>query len=320
MKVSCLIDLSAFLVQGDVSNRNPNAYGDEAKSVAKKTANALHTKNRSTRSNNIMPKKETLRNILVQIGGTANPVTRAKGAPKSVDNADPKDASKVVAKKKCAQVSHTLGSNHADMATQRITRSAARESLPEGTRRTRSSSRNKFEGSCEAKVSVAGSKRTGSKGSNNQPAKRMRRSLVEEPQNDQIETTKSKANERTMGSHGKRRSHSAGRKPNRDPRPETRVLCSDFHVDSNYTLVRAPLDSSKYTTGISKHDVDDKENLLAVSDYVTDMFQRLYHAEVGNVVKYFFGPIAKLALTFHVHYRRRTDRACIWKTRMKSTP
>jgi hypothetical protein len=34
--------------------------------------------------------------------------------------------------------------------------------------------------------------------------------------------------------------------------------------------------------------MEDKENLLAVSDYVTDMFQRLYHAEVRNGLKFVF--------------------------------
>jgi hypothetical protein len=268
-----------------------------------------------------MPKKETLRNILVHIGGAANPVPRDKGAPKPVDNAIPCNSSNVAAKIHPPKLSHVLGTNDAAMGTQRITRSVARGSLPEGARRTRSSSRHKSEESSEAKVSVVGSKKSGSKGTSQQPAKRMRRSPVEEPQNDQFEPSKSKSKETAMGSHGRRRSYSAGRKPNRDPKPETRVLCSDFHVDSNYTLVRVPLESSKYTTGISKHDMEDKENLLAVSDYVTDMFQRLYHAEVRNGLKFVFSQgLPSLALIFHFHDRWHTSRACTWKIRMKSTP
>jgi hypothetical protein len=267
-----------------------------------------------------LPKKETLRNILVHIGGPANPAARAKGALKEVDDTNPDDTSNVAAKKQRTQSSHALASNDAAMTTQRITRSAARESLPEGSRRTRSSSRTKPEGTCEAKVPAAGSKRSGSKIAKEPPTKRVRRSPVEVPQKDQVVATTSQSKENAMGSHGRRRSHSAVRKTNHDPKPETRVLCSDFHVDSNYTLVRAPLDSSKYTTGISKHDVDDKENLLAVSDYVTDMYQRLYHAEVRTGSYIFSVVLPSRALTFHVDDRQHANHACIWKIRMRSTP
>lgn len=50
--------------------------------------------------------------------------------------------------------------------------------------------------------------------------------------------------------------------------------------ENNHNLVCSPLDESKYTLGISKHDIVCREDVLRVPDYATDIFHRLYNAEV----------------------------------------
>jgi hypothetical protein len=61
--------------------------------------------------------------------------------------------------------------------------------------------------------------------------------------------------------------------------------CTDLLVteDNDYCLLRkveGPFDASKYTTGIAAYDKDHKENVDEAPDYVTDIFQRLFDAEV----------------------------------------
>jgi hypothetical protein len=61
--------------------------------------------------------------------------------------------------------------------------------------------------------------------------------------------------------------------------------CTDLLAteDDDYCLLRkveGPFDASKYTTGIAIYDKDYKENVDEVPDYVTDIFQRLFDAEV----------------------------------------
>ena len=61
--------------------------------------------------------------------------------------------------------------------------------------------------------------------------------------------------------------------------------CTDLLIteDDDYCLLRkveGPFDPSKYTTGIAIYDKDYKENVDEVPDYVTDIFQRLFDAEV----------------------------------------
>jgi hypothetical protein len=126
-------------------NRNANAQGDDRKSAAKKTANTFHPKSRSTRSNNVMPKKETLRNILVHIGGAANPVPRDKGAPKPVDNAIPCNSSNVAAKIHPPKLSHVQAPMMLQWEVNESHVQLHGDALPEGARRTRSSSRHKSE-------------------------------------------------------------------------------------------------------------------------------------------------------------------------------
>ena len=63
--------------------------------------------------------------------------------------------------------------------------------------------------------------------------------------------------------------------------------CIDLLVteEDDYCLLRkveGPFDPSKYTTGIAIYDKDYKENVDEVPDYVTDIFQRLFDAEVRD--------------------------------------
>lgn len=78
---------------------------------------------------------------------------------------------------------------------------------------------------------------------------------------------------------------------------EPRELCTDFLAETDYSMVRKPFDNTKYTFGLSLHDEKHKDNVLMVADYVTDMFQRLYHAEVSTL-------FCALCFTFS----RRSDR------------
>ena len=59
-----------------------------------------------------------------------------------------------------------------------------------------------------------------------------------------------------------------------------RKPCSEFLTESDYGLVREPFDGSKFTLGIAPHDEANKEEALEAPEYTTDIFQRLYHAEV----------------------------------------
>ena len=59
-----------------------------------------------------------------------------------------------------------------------------------------------------------------------------------------------------------------------------RNLCSDILPHTDYGLIREPFDSSKYTPGLADHDAENTGDVLEVSNYVTDIYQRLYNAEV----------------------------------------
>jgi hypothetical protein len=64
--------------------------------------------------------------------------------------------------------------------------------------------------------------------------------------------------------------------------------CADllFTSKDDHCLIRksqGPLDASKFTTGVSVFDSDCQSEVEHVSDYVTDIFQRLFDAEVSVV-------------------------------------
>jgi cyclin B len=80
--------------------------------------------------------------------------------------------------------------------------------------------------------------------------------------------TRSKPRSRTVATHKQ-----AAFKP--------KVLCVDFLQHTDYSLVREPFDGSKFTFGVAVHDEAKRHDVLEVSDYVTDIFQRLYYEEVS---------------------------------------
>jgi hypothetical protein len=53
-----------------------------------------------------------------------------------------------------------------------------------------------------------------------------------------------------------------------------------FDETQYYNLAPPAFDPSKLTVGISSYDSSSQGNVLAVPDYATDIFQRLYHREV----------------------------------------
>lgn len=48
----------------------------------------------------------------------------------------------------------------------------------------------------------------------------------------------------------------------------------------NHMLNRQPFSTKEYTSGIASYDMKNKDDELEVPKYVTDIFQRLFNAEV----------------------------------------
>jgi hypothetical protein len=53
----------------------------------------------------------------------------------------------------------------------------------------------------------------------------------------------------------------------------------NYLSEANYSMVRAPLDPSKYVQGIAHHDFIRRFDVLEATDYVTDIYQRLFNVE-----------------------------------------
>lgn len=77
------------------------------------------------------------------------------------------------------------------------------------------------------------------------------------------------------------------KKSSNEPTSQTRQtavsqsLCIDFYAETEYTLGQNEFDVAKYTHGISAFDEIGKENVLEVGNYATDIYQRLFNAEVS---------------------------------------
>ncbi len=56
--------------------------------------------------------------------------------------------------------------------------------------------------------------------------------------------------------------------------------CQDILTSANHVLQRKPFSSKHFTPGIGIYDMDNKDDVLQVPNYVTDIFQRLFNAEV----------------------------------------
>jgi hypothetical protein len=61
------------------------------------------------------------------------------------------------------------------------------------------------------------------------------------------------------------------------------LLADEFLQEANHNLVSDPFDPCKYTDGLSVYDTPNRNNVLEAPEYVTDIFHRLFHAEVGLV-------------------------------------
>lgn len=56
----------------------------------------------------------------------------------------------------------------------------------------------------------------------------------------------------------------------------------DILLEANHNLVRTPFDPCTYTGGLTVYDAPSRDDVLAAPDYVADIFQRLYNAEVRS--------------------------------------
>ena len=227
-----------------------------------------------------MPAK-AIRKILSHIGGSTNPAGKSKRVSTAADSSLPVDTVNLDAKKG-PKISRALRKTADDdhPAAQRSASDDSGPMLPESRRRTRSSSRSKpdeITHEPELSIPVHRTKRSGQKEAGEPASKRLRQASQE------IAAKASKSQEKgvpSKASRGKSRSKSAGRNAKSGPKPEPRELCSDFHVESNYTMVRPSYDSAKYNAGISKHDEENRNDPLEVADYVTDIYQHFFQAEV----------------------------------------
>lgn len=58
----------------------------------------------------------------------------------------------------------------------------------------------------------------------------------------------------------------------------------DHVVPEDFGLERSSFDGHNFTHGIAHYDASERSNPLLCKDYVTDMFQQLYHAEVSSTL------------------------------------
>ena len=101
-------------------------------------------------------------------------------------------------------------------------------------------------------------------------------------------------------------------------------FCEDILEFTDYGLVRTPFDDSKYTHGIAPYDLDTRNDVQEVPDYVTDIFQRLYDAEVsiGEPFSRYFSRthhILTSSPNLLVCHRRIQLLFHTWKTKNSST-
>ena len=58
--------------------------------------------------------------------------------------------------------------------------------------------------------------------------------------------------------------------------------CQDVLITNDHRMVRSQFSSRQFVAGIGVHDIVHCDNPLHAPSYVTDIFQRLYHAEVSK--------------------------------------
>jgi hypothetical protein len=64
-----------------------------------------------------------------------------------------------------------------------------------------------------------------------------------------------------------------------------KLLVDEFMQEVNHNLVSLPFDPSRYTDGLSAYDTPNRNDVNEAPEYVTDIFQRLFNAEVSPVVR-----------------------------------
>jgi hypothetical protein len=64
-----------------------------------------------------------------------------------------------------------------------------------------------------------------------------------------------------------------------------KLLADEFMQEVNHNLVTLPFDSCRYTDGLSVYDTPNRNDVNEAPEYVTDIFQRLFNAEVSPVAR-----------------------------------
>jgi hypothetical protein len=62
-----------------------------------------------------------------------------------------------------------------------------------------------------------------------------------------------------------------------------KLLADEFMQEVNHNLVSLPFDPCRYTEGLSVYDTPNRNDANQAPEYVTDIFQRLFNAEVSPV-------------------------------------
>eukprot|EP00546_Thalassionema_frauenfeldii_P009980 CAMPEP_0178922998 /NCGR_PEP_ID=MMETSP0786-20121207/16473_1 /TAXON_ID=186022 /ORGANISM="Thalassionema frauenfeldii, Strain CCMP 1798" /LENGTH=492 /DNA_ID=CAMNT_0020597441 /DNA_START=110 /DNA_END=1588 /DNA_ORIENTATION=- len=250
-------------VFGEISNQHKtsdgNAKAQKRASLKRKAAVVVNNLRRSTRSNNVAA-NQTDKSDSLEKGSKRRKV---EGLKQRVDG---QKRMKTRSHFKIAEVPDEID-NHAD--------ANATEAINTGRPRTRSQRlRTKIVDDSDDR------KETAETSLLEQSRKRTKEKAISKKLLKDKEKSNTEEKEGTREKRGRATSRSKSRKQKRRVKSEPRSLCSDFLVESNFTLVRYPFDPSKYTTGISDYDKNTQADTLEVSNYVTDIYQRLYYNEL----------------------------------------
>jgi hypothetical protein len=69
--------------------------------------------------------------------------------------------------------------------------------------------------------------------------------------------------------------------PQQVPISTGKNLCQDILLDADHRLNRQPFSAREYIPGVAVYDAKNKDDVLQVPKYVTDIFQRLFNSEVS---------------------------------------
>lgn len=68
------------------------------------------------------------------------------------------------------------------------------------------------------------------------------------------------------------------------PSTTERNLCNDILITADHGLQRIPFSTRQFTHGVAVYDEENKDDILHVPTYVTDIYQRLFNAEVRTLI------------------------------------